>query len=602
MDMSRKIIEIVEKVVDLSTGGHGNLLMGKCFLILEGETMRKMIQAIRWFGMALTVLCALAGGMVFAAPPPVPVQRSAGSDPGAQLRQMEEQRERVRVEREMEARRKEDENAIDDKQEQPAEQKGAVCFTLRGVEMDDSVVMPKEKSDAIIAPYIGQEVSVEDLYAIVEQLNMWYRENGYITCRAYLPPQTIHAGVVRIARVEGRTGNIEVKGNQYTNADYITDRMGLEKGEIVNINTLDERITWFNETNDVFLHLTLRAGKEPGTTDYELAVREPQNQTTTLYYDGAGNETTGRWRSGVFYNHRSVSGIRDALSLGYLHAQGLESFSVSYSVPVSKRGTRLGFEYSTNATNVIDGLYREWGMEAYGHAYAAAVSLRHPIRANRAGRTELSFSFGRQHSATELMNMNIVDDTFTEGTAAIAFTHYGPRRAFYHRYAYTSGRWENNSMMAGFQTSEDYGFFAGNWLYQQGIGDGQLLSIRASAQMSERDNLRASKQFFLGGAYSVRGYKENAIGADNGYCFGVEYAMPLIKDKSLSLYGFFDYGGLWGENRPKHYILAGTGVGLRARVANILSVDVAVGFPLRRKLDGGEAEKTRVHLTATASF
>lgn len=564
--------------------------------------MRKGIPAIQWLWMTFAALYALSGGIVFAAPPPVPVQRSAGSDPGAQLRQMEEQRERARVEREMEARRKEDEAAIDDKQEKPAEQKSAVRFTLQGVNVDTSKVMPKEKSDEIVAPYIGKEVSVEDLYAIVEKLNAWYRENGYITCRAYLPPQTIHAGIVRIALVEGRTGNIEVKNNKYTNAGYITDRMGLEKDEIANIKSLDERVTWFNETNDVFLHLTLRAGKEPGTTDYELSVREPQNQTTTLYYDGAGNETTGRWRSGVFYTNRSVSGTRDALSLSYLHAQGLESFSASYSIPVSKRGTRLGFEYSTNATNVIDGLYREWGMEAYGHAYAAAISLRHPIRANRAGRTELSFSFGRRHSTTELMGLNIVNDTFTEGTTAIAFTHYGTRRAFYHRYAYTSGRWENNSMMAGFQPSEDYGFFAGNWLYQQGVGDGQLLTIRANAQMSERDDLRASKQFFLGGAYSVRGYKENAIGADNGYCLGIEYAVPLLKDKSLSLYGFFDYGGLWGENRPEHYILAGTGAGLRAKIAKILSVDVAVGFPLRRELDEGKVDKARVHLTATAAF
>ena len=558
----------------------------------EGDEMG---YAIKYTASALTAVCLLSYGHVSAAP-------GDGGDPGAQLRQMEEQMERARIEREMEARREADEKPIDDKQEQPAEQKNAVRFTLRGVEIDASEVMPKEKSDESIAPYIGKEVSVEDLYAIVEKLNAWYQENGYITCRAYLPPQTIHGGVVRIARVEGRTGNIEVKGNKYTNADYITDRTGLEKGAIANIKALDECVTWFNETNDVFLHLTLRAGKEPGTTDYELTVREPQNQTTTLYYDGAGNETTGRWRSGVFYNNRSVSGTRDALSLGYLHAQGLESFSASYSIPVSKRGTRLAFDYSTNATNVIDGLYREWGMEAYGHAYSAAVSIRHPIRANRAGRTELSFSFGRQHSATELMGLNIVNDTFTEGTAAIAFTHYGPRRAFYHRYAYTAGRWENNGMMAGFQPSENYGFFAANWLYQQGVGDGQLLSIRANAQMSDRDDLRASKQFFIGGSYSVRGYRENAIGADNGYSLGIEYSVPMLKDRTLSLYGFFDYGGLWGENRPEHYILAGTGVGLRARIAKLLSVDVAVGFPLRRELDEGATDGARVHLTATASF
>ena len=525
-----------------------------------------------------------------------------GGDPGAQLRQAWEQMERATIEREMEARREESGKTIEDQQEKPVQQAGLLRFKLEGIRLDESAVLPKEKRDEFAAEWLGREVSVEDLYKIVRKINDWYRENGYITCRAYLPAQTIHKGVVHIVLIEGRTGEIKISGNVHTRPEYIRSRMDMATGNIENMRTLDKNISRFNATNDVALHLTIRAGKEKGTTDYELTVREPQNSVTTLYFDGAGNESTGRWRSGVFYSNHSLSGFRDSLNLGYLHARGLESFSSGYSFPISRKGTRLGIDYSTNATKVVDGLYRQWNMETKGHASSVGLSLRHPIRANSSGRTEVSLAVSRQHSVTDVTTIRMVDDTFTEGSASVAFLHYAGRKALYHRYSFIWGNWNNDSFAVNGSTDKSYGFLTINSVYQQGAAAGQLFTARANAQWGGGQRLSASKQFYLGGAYSVRGYKENAIGAESGFSLNLEYAVPVRKDRALSLYGFFDVGSLWGSSSPQHHTLAGTGLGLRARAGNTVALDMALAFPLRRTLDFEETGKSRVHLNAMVSF
>lgn len=141
-----------------------------------------------------------------------------------------------------------------------------------------------------------------------------------------------------------------------------------------------------------------------------------------------------------------------------------------------------------------------------------------------------------------------------------------------------------------------------NLIYQQGAQHGQLFTARSNLQYSFTKDLRPSKQFYLGGIYSVRGYKENTVGGDNGATISLEYSVPVTNNKALSLYGFFDYGTLWGDNLAEHHTLCGTGLGLRARVQNF-NVDLCVGIPLKRELDGYEkASKTRIHLNVSLQF
>ena len=554
--------------------------------------MNKMLSLFSCMLVLCSVPCA-----ALAAPPQTSV------DSGVQLRQMQEQMERERIEQQLREQMEKSKEHVEDKQQKPAGQAGALQFILKAVETDASQILPPEKKEEIVAPYIGKNVTLDDLYAITEKINRFYQENGWITCCAYLPPQTIHDGHVRIAILEGKTGDVTVTGNRHTRDSYIKGRLGIRPGGIENTKSLDQRIQRAVATDDLGLNVTLKAGKEPKTTDYEIVVMEPKNQGVMLYVDSAGNESTDRWREGIFYSNRSLFKIRDHLDLGYLRSKGMDSFSAGYSVPLGYRGTRLALNYNTNSTEAVKGIYHDQGIPVKGHAYSFMATLTHPLHVSEKVKVEALLSANYQHSATDIAGARLIDDTFKDITAGVAVTNYGKQWALYQKHSVMFGGWDNDAITVNTAgRSDHYTIYNFLGLFQYAGQAGQLFNFRASAQWSGGADLRPSRQFFLGGVYSVRGYEENVIGGSGGFCVSAEYAVPVTKDRAVSLYEFVDYGSLFGEDKPRHHTLLGVGAGVRARFKKTAYLDLAVGFPLKRRLDGERAGRSRVHLSANVTF
>ena len=524
-----------------------------------------------------------------------------GGSAGRQLQDMREQMERERVEQELAEHR--EKTTIEDNQKKAEEQGGSIEFLLNEVVVDESAVLPAEKRDEIIKPYIGKIVTVNDLYKIVADINAFYAENQYLTCRAYLLPQTIHDGVVHISLIEGRNGEVFLKGNRHTRASYITDRVHVKKGEIESMAELAEKLRRFNGTNDVQLRVSLKAGAEAGTTDYVLTAREPQNSMVTIYTDNAGSETTGDFRTGLFYANRSLFGDRDALSLGWLRSRGMDSGNVNYSVPVGRSGTRLSAFYSSNGTKVVKGQYKDWDIPVRGHASSYSFTLTQPIVVKDNSKIEASFGWQKMHSVTDIAGIQMIDDVFTDYTAALAMTFYGNRSAFYQKHSFTHGDWDNQSELSRIaKPSADYNIYNFTGIFQQGAAHGQLFTFRTNVQCSFTDDLRPSKQFFIGGVNTVRGYKENTVGGDSGCSLSLEYSVPVTKDRALSMYGFLDYGTLWGDALAEHHTLSSAGVGLRAKI-KALSLDLCLGFPMKRDLDGNEkVDSMRLNFVGSLRF
>ena len=549
--------------------------------------------------MTIGLMLALCGPwqVILAAP------SQARVDSGAQLRQLQEQAEKERIEWQMQEEREKRKDKIEDQQPKPASKESSVHFVVKSVQVDKSAILPPETVREITSPYIDQEVTLDDLYEMVEKINRYYRDNGWITCCAYLPPQTIHLGQVRIAVIEGKTGDVTVTGNRHTRASYIKNRLEIRPGAIENMKTLDRAIQWAAATDDLSQYVTLKAGKVHGTTDYEIAVLEPKNHVFTLYMDGAGNESTGRWREGVFYTNRSLTKRRDRFNLGYLHSRGMDSFNAGYSVPLGYKGTRFALDYAHNANKVVKGPYKDWGIPVKGHASSVTATLTHPLAASRKVKVEAILSANYQHSMTDIAGAQLINDTFKDVTAGLAMTNYGKKWALYQKHSLTLGHWDNNAITVNtLGSSSHYTLYNFLGLFQYAGQAGQLLNLRSSAQWSGGSDLRPSRQFFLGGVYSVRGYEENVIGGNGGFSVSAEYAVPVTKDRSLSLYEFFDYGRLFGEDVPRHRTLMGAGLGLRARFKEIGYLDLAVGFPLKRQLDGEKVDKARIHLSASVTF
>ena len=519
-----------------------------------------------------------------------------GNDPGVQLNRTREYMERQRVARQIAEDRAKQRAEVEG--ETPAEQQApenAVKFVLNDIKIDKSAVLTAEEISAITSKYIGQEVTLQNLYDIVNEINDLYQQKGYLTCRAYLPPQTIKGGVVEIKIIEGKTGNVAIAGNETTREDYIAGRISLSRGEINNINDLNDDLLRFNATNDVQLRITMHAGAEPGTTDYVISAYEPQKNYVNVYVDNAGSESSGEWREGLFWTDRSLTGRRDMLTMSGMRSDGTKSFSAIYTVPVGHSGTKLGLSYSTNSVEITDGDLED--LDIKGHSNAYGVSLIQPLIVTENLRTEATLDYSYQNSQTDFSGIHWVDDTVRSYTAGFSMTNYGASSLIYQKHNY---RFSDSEDLAGEANNFSKYFFNGFW--QKVYNAGQQLSARLDAQWSPDDYLASAEQFYIGGMYSVRGYEESYLGGDKGYSASLEYSVPLDKAKTTSAYCFFDYGAVYGDSAFDDHVLAGTGIGIKSTIDRKIYANLTLGVPLMRDINGEEVSKTRIHFMVNGQF
>ena len=526
------------------------------------------------------------------------------NDAGTQLDQARQYMERQMTARQIEEDRKKARAQVEADVKAPEEAAAKVTFILTKVEIDASGVLTETELQNITAPYIGKTVSLSDLYAIKGAINSLYKAKGYLVCKAYLPPQRIHGGVVQIKLVEGRTGQVIVQGLKHTREKYVTARVPLKPGSIANTTTLNKQLQRFNGTNDVQLRILVHAGKEPGTTDYEIVAYEPkQNQNVTIYLDNNGYETSGRFRQGLFYNIRSLAGIRDSLRLNYLHSQGTNMYGLGYSLPVSKLGTRLDIDYSSNTTKIIKGEAKP--LDVKSDASAIGLTVRHPLRVDGKRRDEVGLQFLNQDSKTRWRRIGYwTEDKRNSIAPYISFTHYGDSSILYHKHSIPITGFKRTGS-GNRETSSSYMSYRLNMMYQKKYKHGQMFSARLDGQLANDKDRSSADRFYLGGANSVRGYEESFIGGNKGMTLGLTYQVPVDKKKILHAFAFFDYGWISDDIdlNASSYSAYSTGFGLSASYKNLYA-SLTLGIPLKREFEftTKKVSSTRLDFICSATF
>lgn len=120
------------------------------------------------------------------------------------------------------------------------------------------------------------------------------------------------------------------------------------------------------------------------------------------------------------------------------------------------------------------------------------------------------------------------------------------------------------------------------------LNPNNLLIIQADLQLSP-DTLLPSQQFVIGGGQSLRGFRQNARSADNGFRFSVEDRITLARDEAgdavFQLAPFFDMGAVWNnEDNPNvladQKFLTGLGLGTWWQVEKGFTIRLDYALPL----------------------
>jgi hemolysin activation/secretion protein len=437
---------------------------------------------------------------------------------------------------------------------------------------------------------------------LAEKLTAMYREKGYISSRVYVPPQTIEDGVVKIQAAEGLVGEINQEGGRWFSARAVTNRINLTEGEPFRLDRLKTSMIRINDNPDMQVKATLKAGEQEGTTDVELDVTDRFPLHVTPFYDNLGRRLIGEQRGGLNVAHNNVTGFgdRNLTSLNWSR----RSFGVvnHYEMPLGKSGTKIGFDYGYS-TLTLGGDFKELDVRGTAKVYSPFIS--HEFYTSDTLRISADLPFDFVNLKTTILGEDFNEDRLRVLRPSFTMESYDRWGNTFFRNEFGVGVNLFNATLGNTNSVSRQGAGSKFFRYTGFLTRTQKLPLgtygvfRAITQLSP-DRLVSNEQLQVGGAFTVRGYREGLLIGDSGLVLSGEWRVPFfVVPKSwkipmtdyslrenLQFVSFTDFGSSW-TNRPapglggSEYIM-GVGMGIRARLTRFVVGRVDFAWPLLR--------------------
>lgn len=464
-------------------------------------------------------------------------------------------------------------------------------------EVVGSTVFSAQELAKITQPFTG-EVTFDRLQAAKNAIERLYLDRQYLTSGAYIPTgQTlsIDGAVVRIQIVEGKLEDIQITGTNRLQPEYIRSRLAVATRQPLNNDRLIEGLRLLQQDPLIgSIAAELSSGIQPGTNLLEIKVTENQTFHSEIATNNHRPPSIGSWQRRAQLSETNVTGWGDTLILAYSNTDGSNGIDTSYTVPLSPSQTTLSVNLGGTNSRIIEEPYRS--LDLTTNSRYAEVSIRQPLlrRAGQDATQEfaLSLTGSRLESSSALGGTPYplspgADDNGRIGVSAVRFgqeyVYRDSRSVFALRSQLNVGVGALNSTINA--SAPDSRFVSwqgqGRWLKQ--LAPNTDLIVQGRVQLADR-SLVALEQFAVGGQSTVRGYRQDALLADNGAFASVELQLPIGRSPTsvFQVAPFIDAGTVWNKSQQSgntSNTLLATGLGLQWRTER-LSARIDWGIPL----------------------
>lgn len=465
----------------------------------------------------------------------------------------------------------------------------SVTFPLRAVNFDPSTFLSRVELNALAAPRIGQTVSFADLRAIAAEVNALYAARRIVTARAYVPPQRIADGTVRIALVEGRLGALNVGKGRYTDPAFVRSRLALTPGQVVDLDALRRQINRFNRGNDLRIQAQLQPGAQVGLTDVLISLTEPPRNGVQLFADTYGYESTGRYQGGVALRRSRLLTDGDRFNLYASVSDGGVTGSASYSIAV--REARLGITYARSQIRVTRGPSANLDIE--GFSDTTSLNFAHPVVERDGWYASFIVAASYVSAENRLADTRVGDSRVLKATAgtALGFDFVRGGSLAVNLTASPAGA---DDLLE--PQGRNFVLFNGDYAGAIPLGGPWSLRVAGAGQHASTAFIPSNQLFQIGGPGSVRGFQPGTVSGSGGYFTQTElhYQRPL-DGQALDLFAFFDHGKTWSADFPDR-ALASAGAGVRLPVWRF-TLDAMIGLPITDRLANEKGYRADARLT-----
>jgi len=466
-------------------------------------------------------------------------------------------------------------------------------ITVTRFEIVGSTVFSTQELAAITEPFTNRPLTISELYQVRTAINQLYQSQGYITSGAFIPPQELQAGVVKIQVIEGELEAINITGLRRLQPSYIRSRLALGSQKPLNVNKLLESLQLL-QLNPLIKNIAadLSAGTRTGQNILEVKVQEADTFDVEISSDNGQVPSVGSVQLGAGFEQRNVTGFGDHLNFLYTNTLGSNRYNVSYSLPINPRNGTVSFTYETISSRIVESPFDQLDIESEAGLYE--LSLRQPIIQTPSQELALGFSFSYEESNTTVLDIPF---PISPGANENGETRISALRFF--QEWFTRNEKEVLALRSQFSfginalestINEDFpdsNFFVwrGQGQYLRELAPDTLFLFRTDLQIAGRP-LVPLEQFTLGGPESVRGYRQDLIVSDSGFFASGEIRIPIARipqwQALLQVTPFVDVGTSWNINGDNFdpSTLVSTGLGLYWQQGKYFNLRFMWGIPL----------------------
>lgn len=428
----------------------------------------------------------------------------------------------------------------------PAQTQESPCFKIQEVRVNKNSVISKRKVKKLTRKFRGVCADPDVINLILREITNNIMDRGFVTSRAFMPPQSISSGIVTVQVMEGRLESIAFDESSKNSLSLFDKTQTLSafagfRNRTLNLSDIEQGLAQMNQISSKNITMKVTPGTKEGYSSLLLTDHGGNSHVRIrTSADNSGQESTGLYNVRLNVERDDMLKMNDSWSVSYsqsLKDQESERRSqgvyMSLRVPLgywSVSGSLAKSDYATlipgtneRIRNSGNGLHQNYKLDRNllrGKHQTLSVwtqmnlknteSYIEDIRSDVGSRRLTVVKTGFSHGFTSFLgNMN-TSIGYHRGLGVLgANKDSGPSTAF-------TPRAEFNKVDANISYLKPFRVMGQNLQFKSFLGGQYAFGP-----------VYSSEQIVIGDAYSVRGYKEKSAFGDQGFYASNEFSLGL---------------------------------------------------------------------------
>ena len=490
-------------------------------------------------------------------------------------------------------------------------------IVVKNFDVVGSSVFSQRELDRAIESYRNRPLTLPELFQARSVITKLYTDRGYVSSGAYIPPQELNDGTIKIAVLEGKLEEINVSGTERLSKNYISSRIETAAGQPVDVDSLLSALQLLRLDPLIDnVSAELSAGIRPGTSLLDIQVQEADAFDVSTSFSNNRSPSVGSNQRTVGLNHRNLLGFGDTFNFEYANTDGSNAFDFAYALPVNSQDGTIKAAYSRNSNDVIEDPFNILDIESESRYYE--LNFRQPIVLKPTQELALGMSITRTESETYFfderyqLSRGADEDGETKISAVRFFQEFvnrNDREVLAFRSQFNIGVDAFNSTInGGDEPDSTFLSWRGQSQWVRRLDEDFLLLLRGDAQLST-GSLVPLEQFRLGGINSARGYRQDLSLGDNGLFASAELRIPILRLEKIGglvqIAPFFDVGTVWNSDDLEitNATLPSVGVGLNFSMGDSFNARLDWGIPLSNvEGENSSLQEDGIYFSLDSSF